>query len=247
MLTFQILDGGDVLTFTLGDLPVTIGSDPSCELRLASPGVAPRHARVEPIERSGGTAWRLLDLGGGTSVNGAAVADAVLSVGDRIEVGSAALVLGRRVLRQATAEDVIAEGLAQRAQLRSPRRPRLPWAMVAGAAAVLAVAGWAIFARPSPPRSLGSIAEWIERGELEEAERAIESLRRSWAGSDAARLALLEVVEAETAIEAYGAVINRVDNHDFHSERLRGLLNHSDCPAKQCSAHPKSLEGEAHG
>src|SRR5690606_33740644 len=97
MLSFQILDGGDVFTWDLEGRPLLIGAAPDCDIRLQSPGVAAHHARVEPVRRDGVTAYKVVDLGSdvGTRVNGEAIAQVMLAVGDRIEIADATLVLGK--------------------------------------------------------------------------------------------------------------------------------------------------------
>jgi hypothetical protein len=74
--------------------PVTvIGRANECELRLDDPGVSRRHAEV----RVTGDAAEVIDLGStnGIRVNGSAVASARLHDGDRIDLGSTALVFRR--------------------------------------------------------------------------------------------------------------------------------------------------------
>lgn len=74
---------------------LVIGSDRGCDLRVDDPQVAPAHAKVmHDIDGQARGRTRLQDLGapGGTFVNGIPVREAQLSDGDRIEVGSTALV-----------------------------------------------------------------------------------------------------------------------------------------------------------
>ncbi len=199
MLTFQILDGGEVLTFTLEDRPITIGTDPTCDVRLRCDGVAPVHARVEPFARDGEVQWKLVDLGseGGTRRNGERVAQVALSVGDRIEIGDAALILGKRVLRQATARDVLDEGLRPRVRRRAAAPSGRPWLPIAlGAAGGLTTLAWLLGVFDGAPGGLRAAPELIARGEWDQATRTLESLR-AWAGADRARLAQIEPVAAE--------------------------------------------------
>ena len=195
MLTFQILDGGEVLTFTLEDRPITIGSDPTCEIRLGADGVSPRHARVEPFRRGEETEFKLIDLGseGGTRRNGERIAQVALTIGDRIEIGNAALILGRKVLRRATAADVLEDGLRPRPRRRPlSAETKSKWPVAVGGAAALAAVAWIFGVFDGPPGGLRAVPELLARGELEQAGRVLDSLRLSWAGADPARLAQLD-------------------------------------------------------
>lgn len=195
MLTLQILDGGEVLTFTLEDRPVTIGTDPACEIRLGSDGVAPRHARVEPFRRGPEPEFKLIDLGseGGTRRNGERIAQVALAVGDRIEIGDAALILGRKVLRRATAADVLEDGLRPRPRRRSlTPDQKSKWPLAVGGAAALVAVAWIFGVFDAPPGGLAAVPELLARGELEQAGRVLDALRVSWAGADSARLAQLD-------------------------------------------------------
>jgi hypothetical protein len=108
MLTLQILDGGETFFRPLDDHSIVLGSDPSCDVRLSEDGVAPRHARVEPLAGANGGGFKIVDLGAseGTVVNGRLVAQVRLELGDRIELGRAVLVVGQRVPRPARPADV---------------------------------------------------------------------------------------------------------------------------------------------
>jgi pSer/pThr/pTyr-binding forkhead associated (FHA) protein len=62
----------------------TIGSDPSCDIRL--PGLTPKHAQVHHDERDEFVLVRT-SAPGGTIVNGAAVDSAVLRTASRVQLG----------------------------------------------------------------------------------------------------------------------------------------------------------------
>ena len=66
-----------------------LGRDPACEVHLAHPSVAPRHAQVE-LGRAG---YRLLDLGFGVQVSGVTVNQAMLKPGDVLRLGQVELLL----------------------------------------------------------------------------------------------------------------------------------------------------------
>jgi uncharacterized protein YkwD len=202
MFSFQILDGGEVLTFALDSRPVVIGSSADCDIRLRSSGVASHHARVEPLRRDGALTYKLVDLGspGGTRVNGDAVAQVALAVGDRIEIAGATLVLGKRVVRRATPADVLDEGV--RTRLRRPREtkaknPWLPYALAGGI--VLLLGGVWLLGSDRPPASLVRVPELLAKGDHEEAERLVQHARATWALTDAPRLAVLEGYASEVA------------------------------------------------
>ncbi len=65
--------------------PISIGSDPSNEVRLDEPSVAPRHCLI--TETSGGFVLRDLESPAGTFVNGIPVSERALALGDQISIG----------------------------------------------------------------------------------------------------------------------------------------------------------------
>lgn len=70
----------------LGDAPVTVGSGPTCTLRLpAAPGIAPEHARF--WRRDGHPMLHHLDRGSVTHVNGQQVGWASIAESDEITIG----------------------------------------------------------------------------------------------------------------------------------------------------------------
>ncbi|MEZ5963889.1 MAG: FHA domain-containing protein [Planctomycetota bacterium] len=206
MLSFQILDGGEVLNFALGERSVLIGAAADCDIRLRSEGVDPHHARVEPVRREGQVLYKIVDLRteDGTRVNGDLVAQVALAVGDRVEIGAATLVLGKRVLRRATADDVLAAVVrprpgSRRARARTePRRTWLPWAL--GAVAVLAVVAGLVLRSSGPPASLVRLPELLRAGDYESATQIVDSVRRDWVRGDPGR---------EQAIAGYVADLGR--------------------------------------
>jgi hypothetical protein len=72
---------------TLGLKPVSIGSDPACDLQLASAGVAKKHVEIT-MTRAG---FQIRDVAASKSVkvNGEIVAERVLAEGDTISIGAA--------------------------------------------------------------------------------------------------------------------------------------------------------------
>jgi hypothetical protein len=75
----------------LADAPMLVGRDAACDLVLADPRASRRHAEVVRE----GAAWRVRDLGSsnGTFLNGAAVTEAELGLGDVLTIGDSELVV----------------------------------------------------------------------------------------------------------------------------------------------------------
>lgn len=202
MLSFQILDDGQVQSFALEGHSVEIGTGSQCGIRLHSDGVVERHARVEPLRRDGATLYKIVDLGsaGGTRVNGELVAQVALAVGDRIEIGGATLVLGKRILRPATPADVLAGGVSVRLRRSRPQAPTRAWLPIAVGAAVVLLAGAVFVLRDaSPPSALLRVRDLLAQGDHETAAQVVETVRRDWAGSDAARQRVLAGYAADVA------------------------------------------------
>ena len=202
MLSFQILDGGEVLTFALESRAVVIGTAADCDIRLRTATAADHHARVELVRRDGALLYKLVDLGspGGTRVNGEAVAQIALAVGDRIEIAGATLVLGKHVVRRTTADEVLADSV--RTRLRRPRaianaKPWLPYA-IAGGVVVVLLGVW-LLGSDRPPASLVRVPELLAHGDHEEADRLVQHARVTWASNDAARLAVLDGYAGEVS------------------------------------------------
>jgi hypothetical protein len=94
MFTLQILDRGQTLLHPLTGPELWIGSAPGLELQLQEEGVLPRHLRLTVA-----AAELRLTAAGPVLLNGNAVRTATLTLGDRLEVGRAVLVVGRTVSR----------------------------------------------------------------------------------------------------------------------------------------------------
>ncbi|WP_236606991.1 GGDEF domain-containing protein [Sandaracinus amylolyticus] len=84
-----VLNGPQIgLRLALDESAIEIGRDPSCDLPLRDPGIAWRHARIEP----GPEGWSVVDLGQhGVEVDGMRVAKLLLSAADRIQIGATVL------------------------------------------------------------------------------------------------------------------------------------------------------------
>lgn len=206
-LSLQILDSGETFLRPLDSRPLVLGSAEDADLRLTEPGIAPRHARIEPV---GGEGYRIVDLGseGGTRVNGRDVAQARLAIGDRVEIGSAVLVVGRQVARRATAEDVLEDAAAMAAARARPRprrtmgadpKPRRGLLLGVGAAIVVVLGLIALLAQAAdvPPTGWGDLLRMRREGDVPAARRLIDRFRRDWAGDKATRLAQLDAVTVD--------------------------------------------------
>ena len=216
MNTLQILDGGETFLLPLGDEPIEVGCAPDADLRLTEAGVAPRHAVIEPL-RDG---YKLVDRGspGGTTVNGERIVQVRLRVGDRIEIGRAVLVVGRRVSRPATPEDVLRGGLESSRHSRAgdaaeARRQKIWLVAIALLSVVLGSAYWLTRA-DGPPAGLLEVARLRRAGKFAAAYDLLAHYRQRWAGGDLPRNEWLDTqrarVEAtETAVESLRARIQR--------------------------------------
>ncbi len=87
MAKLIVIQGGREKSFDLIDEFVFVGSGADCAIRMAGTGVAERHCQILKVEG----AYRLIDLGGGTRVNGRPVQQHELDNGDVIQVGDASL------------------------------------------------------------------------------------------------------------------------------------------------------------
>jgi uncharacterized protein YkwD len=199
MFTLQILDRGQTFLHPLDDRPLLLGSGDAAGIRLGEEGVAPQHARIE----RGPEGWQLLALAA-TRVNGTAVTRAMLTLGDRIELGRSVIVVGRTVARAAQPEDVLADPV--RRPRSRPAAARRNLALPIAAALLLAggIAWVALQAGDSGVREeLAAIANLRQRGQLELAVARIEQVRREWAAAADDRLALLDAQLAEVrSVEA---------------------------------------------
>jgi len=194
MYTLQILDAGQTFLHTLGEQPIVAGSSDAAGIRLREAGVAAEHAEFVP----NGQGVRLVaraDL----RVNGAAVREAELQLGDRIELGRAVLVVGRTVARPAEPDDVLA-GAIPRGGSRRPRRssskvvPIVAGLLLAGGIIAFAMQGGddghVVSAR------LADVASARNDGDLDRARLEVATLRREWAAATDDRLDRLDAAEA---------------------------------------------------
>jgi hypothetical protein len=197
MFTLQVLDRGQTFLRPLESRPVVIGHAIDADLRLEEAGVAEHHARIDPDDE----APTLLALGTErVLVNGRAVQQCTLQLGDRIEVGRAVLVVGRTVSRRATPEDVLAEDrtvardLPVRRRGRGARRrvQRACWLILsAGLAAAAAILGLPYFTPSNTPAPVERLAELRQAGRFSDARAELERLH-AWAGADPGRAAFLQ-------------------------------------------------------
>jgi len=189
MFTLQILDRGQTFLHRLDDQPLLIGRAEDAGLRLREAAVADHHARLEPA----GDAARLIALAK-VLVNGVAVREKQLELGDRIEIGRAVLVFGRSVDRPAQPDDVL-DGV--RSGSRRPPPARRSWLVVTAVTAVLLGVVAVIASLPRDDssavrRELLAIAQAREAGEVQEAAAAVAELRTRWSGATDDRLVRLE-------------------------------------------------------
>lgn len=198
MLTLQILDRDQSFFHALDGRPVVLGSSPGADLRLQAPGIAGRHARIEEAE---GVA-RIVALDGVVVHNGEPRPAAELRLGDRVELGSAVLVVGQSVARPAGPDDVL-EG----APAREPRRPRRRGRLLPFAVAALVIGGivaWAVTGGGGITRSptFADLDRLRQVGSFELARQKVTELEQ-WAGADAGRQRLVEAaVRQLEAVEA---------------------------------------------
>ncbi|MCA8964383.1 MAG: FHA domain-containing protein, partial [Planctomycetes bacterium] len=190
MLTLQILDRGQTSLFPLGDRPVLIGSAAGADLRLTESEVVAEHARLLPT--AGG--WRLVAQAK-VLVNGRAVQQVELTLGDRVEIGQAVLVVGTSVQRPASADDVLAEAVVRRRRGEPARRSK--GRIVPVLAGLIALGAIAFFVSQSSDgdrvqTELATIARWQSDGELERADATITRLQQAWRGAEDDRLVRLE-------------------------------------------------------
>ncbi|MFK7743324.1 MAG: CAP domain-containing protein [Planctomycetota bacterium] len=190
MFTLQILDAGQTFLHVLGDRPVTLGAGDAADLKLREEGVAPMHVRFE----AAGTSVRLTSLAD-VLVNGQASRSADLQLGDRVEIGRAAIVLGRTVSRRAAPADVLADGVrsgavrSARARRKRPAKSRmlLPLAVVLAVSGLVGAAvmqGEAVDARGH----LAFVESLVDSGKLAKADDEMGLLRRRWANGDLDRV-----------------------------------------------------------
>lgn len=232
MLSLQILDGREVRSLALDGRVVSVGTGTHCTLRLDADGVASEHARIEPVR---GTAnYKLIDLGSpaGTRVNGDAVAQVVLSVGDRIEIGAATLVLGKRVQRQTTAKDVLEQGVQVRLRRRAaaPQSSRTPLVLAGGVVLALAAFWW--WTADAPPAVLRGVPALLARGDYEAVENILASTD-GWAGASPTRRA---------ALQPYVDDLARLKNKIAGLEKQVAATAHEQTAGDQMDALRRSMD-----
>ena len=86
MISLRTTRSGKPVDYALTNGGVILGSSPGCQIVVADPGAAPKHAKVAKSPKG----YVVSDLtgGGGTVVNGAKVKDHVLKHGDVIQIGA---------------------------------------------------------------------------------------------------------------------------------------------------------------
>jgi uncharacterized protein YkwD len=218
MLTLKIYDGEHVFLHHLQSEPVTIGSGPTVDIRLRSEGVLDLHATIEP---AGGHGYQLRDEGGGLSCDGKRLAVVRLAIGQRLQIGSAVVIVGKRVARQAEPEDVLAT--APRLQTRRVRRQRSKAVPIA--VAVLALGGVVALALTqgdgigSLPSSFADLERLRRAGSFDLARQELAELV-DWASDNEARQTF--VARARGDLESLAAVVESMrqrirQNHENES------------------------------
>lgn len=198
MYTLQILDAGQTFLHTLGEQATSFGAAEGAHVRLRESGVAPMHACFEPHEKG-----VRLTAQEDVLVNGTAVRDADLQLGDRVEIGKSVLVVGRTVARKAEPEDVLSSAVS-RSPRRAPRKPSNAPKLIAVVAVLLVIGGVVAIAMNSDDTAqvkslVASVENLRARGKLDEARDESARLRRMWAGAEDDRLQRLDVVDAAIA------------------------------------------------
>lgn len=231
MYTLQILDRGQTFLHPLDGRPVVIGSGPDVDLRLGEEEVLAQHARIEPV----GDGVRIVALAK-LLVNGRATQRADLTLGDRIEIGRAVLVVGKSVPRPGQPEDVL--GDARQRQARRPKRRNsklLPMLAAAGLLAAVVTIVWT--SEPDAGRVQSEIAvlqRTLAGGDLDRAKAQIVRLHREWEEAKDDRLQRLGGEEAR--LQGIESVVQRLTNAVLDSSIAR---NYS-----QWSVELQRLEGE---
>ncbi|MCB9870388.1 MAG: hypothetical protein H6836_07350 [Planctomycetes bacterium] len=216
MLTLQILDGGESYLRPLEDgKPLTVGNALDADVRLVDAGTDPLGARIEVA----GDRCRMIAQHDPVPVNGVAVREADLTLGDRVELGRAVLVLGQQVRRPATPGDVLAAGSAPRRrdtfQTRgTPRNRKVFAAALAGGLAIAAWLWWsgkdsANYAIPDLDHE--RIQHARKQGRFDDAAQLVQGLRVRWVGDNEHRAALVRTEEQRIARvrEAFDKLLTR--------------------------------------
>jgi uncharacterized protein YkwD len=193
MYTLQILDRGQTFLHPLDGRPVLIGSGQEVDLRLGESEVLPEHARIEVV----GSGIRIVAMAK-LLVNGRATQRAELSLGDRIEIGRAVLVVGRSVARPGQPEDVLGDARSRTARRPKRRSSKLLPLLAAGALlAAVVVMVWN--ADPDAGRVQSEIAllqRTLGGGDLDRAKAQLTRLHREWSDAQDDRLQRLAGEEA---------------------------------------------------
>ncbi|GAB4147902.1 MAG: hypothetical protein Fur0037_16170 [Planctomycetota bacterium] len=236
MFTFQILDRGQTLSYTLGDRPLLVGSASHADIRLGDEGVEAEHLRIEP-----GDPPALVRLGDLPVLrNGSPVDRSEIALGDRVEVGKAVLVFGKTVAERVRPEDLLRERPPR------PRRPVSPGGrgrllalaaalLVVGAAVYLAVAG------ASRAVDRAAIERLRRRGDFAAARVEVERQRAALIGDpilarelDGER-ALIDAVERSVA-EARQRILGSQDGYADWNLRLQEIEKRGDSEARREAA-----------
>jgi hypothetical protein len=161
MFLLQVLDASGSSEASLEAPRLLIGSAANAGLRLSGTGVAAEHAR---IESAGGKA-HLVALDGEVRVNGRAVERVEIALGDRIELGSAVLVVAAAVSRPSSPDDVLSGGARARREPRAATRSQSGSGkfVVAAAAGVVAVGAALYFLTAGGSTSLPPAFAELER------------------------------------------------------------------------------------
>ncbi|MHC4549023.1 MAG: FHA domain-containing protein [Planctomycetota bacterium] len=131
MAFLKVFAEGEERTVFLGDDPLLVGRDLTCDILLKDPKASRRHCIIEPY---GEGQWRLRDLdsGNGTKVNGKKVQRQILEPEDVVQIGDAKLLFAAEAAAVVTAAEP-----TRRRTRGAPRRSRT--GLVAGVLLVAAV------------------------------------------------------------------------------------------------------------
>jgi len=214
MLTLQILDEGETFLVPLDPKrALVVGAGSDADVRLRAPGVASAHAKISPILQSGGeVGFKIVDLdsAGHTLVNGEAILQARLEIGDRLEIGGAVLVVGTQVRRPATAADVLQN--RPRARRGATASGGSKWMV----ALVLLLVGGGVTAAvlwsdgaDVPPAELARVEDLRQTGDFDAARELLERVQRGWATGAESRAELIDQEFAAVAAVEQAVVAGR--------------------------------------
>ncbi|MEY4828938.1 MAG: hypothetical protein RLZZ562_734 [Planctomycetota bacterium] len=188
MFLLQVLDASGSSEASLGSARLVIGSAADAGLRLSGAGVVAEHARIEVVADKA----HVIALDGEVRVNGRAVERAAIALGDRIELGSAVLVVAAAVSRPSSPDDVLSGAARARREPRAATRSQSGSGklVVAAAAGVVAVGAALFFLTAGGSTSLPPVFAELDRlrraGSFELARTQAAQLD-SWAVDDARR------------------------------------------------------------